>query len=68
MVTISDNAAVEEDDSGMSAAGIVFLVLFLMIVVAGIVVGVFMYRKDKMCFKKNWEKLKNLNLLSNQQL
>ena len=42
-----DGDAVEEDDSGMSAVGIVFLVLFIVAVIAAGIYGLYLYRKDR---------------------
>ena len=36
-----------DEDSGMSAAGVVFLVLFILALVAGGVYGAYLYRKDR---------------------
>ena len=56
----ADGDAVEEDDSGgMSAAGVVFLVLFLLGLTALIIYGAYLYRKDKQCFRNNWNKCKS---------
>ena len=38
---------VDEDDSGMSAAGVVFLVIFLLALVGGLGYGAYLYRKDR---------------------
>ena len=46
----------------MSAAGIVFLVLFLLAIVAGGAYGLYLYRKDRQCLRKNWNKCKSCQL------
>lgn len=61
-VTTSDGEVAQEDDSGMSPGGVVALILFLMVVVALAVVGVMMYRKDKLCLRKNLDRCKNSKL------
>ena len=58
----TEGESVDEDDSGMSAAGIVFLVLFLLALVAGGVYGAILYRRDRQCFRKNWTKCRNCQL------
>ena len=42
-----DGEGVDEDDSGMSAAGVVFLVIFILAIVGGVAYGLFLYRKDR---------------------
>ena len=46
----------------MSAAGTVFLVLFLLAIVAGGAYGLYLYRKDRQCLRKNWNKCKSCQL------
>ena len=62
MTTDTDEGVVDEDDSGMSAAGIVFLVLFMLAIVAGGAYGLYLYRKDRQCLRKNWNKCKSCQL------
>ena len=46
----------------MSPAGVVFLVLFIVAVIAGAIYGLYLYRKDRQCLKKNWIKCKSCKL------
>ena len=48
-VTPSDGEVteVDADDSGMSTAGVVFLVIFLLALVGGLGYGAYLYRKDR---------------------
>ena len=42
----------------MNAAGVFFLVLFILLIVGAGVFGAYLYRKDRQCFKKNLAKCK----------
>ena len=57
-VPVGDSTEVDED-SGMSAGGVFFLVLFIVAVITAVVYGLYLYRKDRLCFKKNLEKCKS---------
>ena len=46
----------------MSAGGVFFLVLFIVAVITAVVYGLYLYRKDRLCFKKNLEKCKSCKL------
>ena len=43
----------------MNAAGVFFLVLFILLIVGAGVFGAYLYRKDRQCFKKNLARCKN---------
>ena len=61
-VTVENKVTTSEaDDDGGSAVGIGILVTFLVLcVVVAVVVGIYYYRKDKLCLKKCLTACKNL--------